>query len=516
MSSFSVPNLAVLRRGSDKENVSMTESDARLPTGLPGLDAVLGGGLNRPSLVAIVGAPGAGKTILASQIMFHAARQGLQTLVLTAFSEGNDQYTAHLRTLEFFEPALLGDKVQLFTLQSQFTAEDTAPGGTIVHTVRSMKAKVVLIDGFQGVAPLLPPGQSIRALLAALAVQLRYLDATLLLTLAGDARDLQLGAELTVADVIIGLVYTIQGRRHQRLLEVVKQRGRALLAGLHSYTLDGRGMRVFPRIEVYPQPESRPHPAGRAPFGLPELDQMLGGGLTNGTTTLLAGAPGVGKTTLGLHWALTTAEPGATSLFLTFGEYAEQLEHKAAAFGLDLHDALARGVVRVVRIAAVDLDPDQVAAIVLNELASGAVRRLVIDDIAVLLHELGERAHSFLSALNNILYGVDITSLYLLEIPAFEGLRVNFGNTPLAALGDNVVVIQQYEINGALRRLLAVLRMRLSFFDRTVRELILDEQGVRVLQPEEQVLAALKDGAQPSGGIVPDGMRRPSKSTPGH
>jgi circadian clock protein KaiC len=390
-------------------------------TGLPGLDAVLGGGLNRPALALIVGAPGAGKTILASQILFHAARQGLQTLVLTAFSEGNDQYIAHLRTLEFFDPTLLGGTVQLFTLQSQLSAESPSPAGTIAQTIRSTGAKIVLIDGFQGAAPLLPEGQSIRALLAALAVQLRYLDATLLLTIAGDARDPQFGVELTIADVVIGLAYTVQGRRHQRLLEVIKQRGRAQLAGLHSYTLDSAGVRVFPRIEVHPQPDAHPHAGERAAFGLAELDQLLGGGLNTGTTTLLAGAPGVGKTTLGLHWALTTAQPDAVSLFLTFGEYSEQLDHKAAAFGLDLQGAIARGVVRVVRIAAVDVDPDRVAAIVLNELAAGPVRRLIVDDIAVLLHELGDRARDYLSALNDILYGADITSLYLLEIPAFEG-----------------------------------------------------------------------------------------------
>jgi circadian clock protein KaiC len=491
----------------------MTESDALLPTGLPGLDVVLGGGLKRPALGVIMGAPGAGKTVLANQIIFHAARQGLQTLVFTAFSEGNDQYVAHLRTLEFFEPTLLGDKVQLFTLQSQLTTEGTSPAGTIAQTIRSTGAKVVLIDGFQGIAPLLSVGQSVRALLAALAVQLRYLDATLLLTLAGDARDPQRGAELTVADVVIGLVYTIQGRRHQRLLEVVKQRGRTQLAGLHTYTLDSTGMRVFPRVEVHPPLEARPHIAGRASFGLPELDQLLSGGLTIGTTTLLAGAPGVGKTSLGLYWALTNAQPDAISLFITFAEYPEQLQQKAAAFGLDLQDALARGVVRVIRIAAVDLEPDQVAGIVLNALAAGLVRRLVIDDIAVLLHELGERARDYLSALNDILYGAGITSLYLLEIPAFEGLRVNLATTPLAVLGDNVVVVQQYEIDGVLRRLLAVLRMRLSFFDRTLRELVLDEKGVRVLKPEKRVLEVLRTGTQLMSGVASDDVQGPVTNT---
>jgi hypothetical protein len=89
-------------------------------------------------------------------------------------------------------------------------------------------------------------------------------------------------------------------------------------------------------------------------------------------------------------------------------------------------------------------------------------------------------------------------------------LRVNLANTPLAVLGDNLVVVQQYEIDGALRRLLAVLRMRLSFFDRTLRELVLDEHGVRVLKLEERVLEMLKGNAQLSRGVVPDDERRPA------
>jgi circadian clock protein KaiC len=457
----------------------------------------------------IVGPPGAGKTVLASNIIFNAARQGLNTIVVTSFSEGIEQYIQHMRSFGFFEASLLGQSVQLFTLASLLTAEDTAPATAIARAIRASGAKVVLLDGFQGADPLLAPEQHIRATLSALATQIRYLDVTLLVTIAGEVRDPALHTEMTVADAAIGLNFTVVGRRHQRLLEVVKLRGRAQQPGLHSYRIDGPGLQVFPRIEGYPPPMARPQTSERAPFQLPELDQLLGGGPNVGTTTLLAGAPGVGKTTLGLHWALAEARPDNASLFISFVEQPEQLERKAAAFGLDLRSAIESGSVRVVRLASADLNPDQLAALVLTELASPMVCRLVIDDISILLNELGERARDYLSALNDIVYGANVTGMYLLEITPFEGLRVNLTNTPLAILGDNVIVVQQYEIAGELRRLLAVLRMRLSFFDRTLRELILDEAGIRILQPEESILGLLAAGAKLSGGVAPADTRDP-------
>jgi circadian clock protein KaiC len=198
-----------------------------------------------------------------------------------------------------------------------------------------------------------------------------------------------------------------------------------------------------------------------------ELDHVLGGGPPIGTTTLLAGAPGVGKTTLGLFWALADARPDAQTLFVTFAEHAEQLVRKARAFGLDLPAAQADRRIRILPIPPASLDPDWVAAQVLGELASGAVRRIVFDDITILVDELGDRTRDYVSTLNNMVYRANITALYLLEIKPFEGLRVELTNTPLAVLGDNVIVVQQYAIQGQLRRLLAVLRMRLSFFDRT-------------------------------------------------
>jgi circadian clock protein KaiC len=488
----------------------MADTDAMFATGIAGLDAVLNGGLNRRALALIVGAPGAGKTVLASQILFNAARNGTKALIFTAYSEGNDQYIANMRGFSFFDQNLLGGPVQMFTLASQRIDEDSSPASTIARVIRQTGAKIVLLDGFQGAELLLPARESLREMLAALAIQIRYLDATLLVTIAGEARDARLHTELTVADVAIALHYTVVGRRHQRRLEVAKQRGRIQWAGLHSYMLTNQGVQVFPRVESYPRSAVVRQSTERAAFGLPELDLLLDGGPNIGTTTLLAGAPGVGKTTLGLFWALNGARPEARTLLLIFGEHVSRLELKAAAFGLDLQAAQANGAIQILRVAPADLDPDQVAAQVLAELASGQVARLVFDDIAVLVHELGERTRDYLSALNELLSAAQVSSLYLLEIAPFEGLRVHLANTPLGIAGDNLMVIQQYEIAGGLRRLLAVLRMRLSFFDRTLRELVLDRGGIRVLTPAETASGVLDTGAQLSGGVAPSDSSAPA------
>ncbi|HEX5689505.1 MAG TPA: ATPase domain-containing protein, partial [Roseiflexaceae bacterium] len=471
-------------------------------------------GVTHPALVVIIGNPGAGKTILASQIIFNAASQGTKTLVFTTFSEGNTQYIQHLQTLAFFDEASLGDTLQVFSLASVMTEQDSSAAAAIARIIRVSGAKLVLLDGFQGAVSLGLGEHDMRLLLAELSNRIRYLDATILVTIAGATRNSHFNEQLTVADIAIGLDYSVEGRRHQRLLEIAKLRGRAQWPGLHSYAITGAGVEIFPRLESYPLTQVHQNTDTRVPFHLPELDQLMEGGPNTATTTLLAGAPGVGKTTLGLHWAVAEARPDATSVFLSFAEHQEQLERKAAAFGLDLRAAIASSSVRVVRMSSADLNPDRVAQIIMGELRSGAVRRLVIDDIAVLLHELGERTRDYLSALNDIVYNANISSMYLLEITPFDGLRVNLTNTPLASLGDNIIVVQQYEITGLLRRLLAVLRMRLSFFDRTLRELVLDETGIRILSPEATEAGLLAAGAHMSGGVAPGQAERDNVVAP--
>jgi circadian clock protein KaiC len=471
-------------------------------TGVPGLDLLLTGGLSRNALVAIVGPSGAGKTVLACQILFQAVQQGSRGLILTAYSEDHGKLLAHLRPFTFFTERPLGDTLTLMSLSSVMGTPSATATSAIVTTIRESGARMVVLDGFQGIADQVADVTGLRQVLASLATQLSYLDVTVLLTLTGSARDAPTTTGLTSADVVLGLHYSLEDWQHRRRVEVLKQRGHAHLAGAHSYTISGSGITIFPRLETRVPPPAQPRPTGRVPFQLPELDELLGGGLTAGTTTLLVGAPGVGKTTLGLVWALRTGPGSGPSLFLNFEEQLPAMQVKADFLGLPLAAALAMEAFHFLNLSPVELNPDALAARLLEALTP-TTQRVVIDNLRVLEQALGARAAQYLAALQHQLYAAGVSVLLLLEIKPFAGLQVNIVEMPLSVLADNMVIVQQVEAQGAIHRVLAVLKMRFSGHDTTLRELVIDAQGVRVLAPPQSAAGVLTDAAEASGLTAP-------------
>lgn len=473
-------------------------------TGVTGLDEVLGGGLTPNDLALIIGAPGAGKTVLGSQIIFNAVRRGLPALICTSYSEGHVKLLEHMQGFDFFDATAVGDRLKLLSLQNLIDVEPESPASQLIRTIRESGAQIVLIDGFQGAAPSGLNSHFIRQMFSGLASALPYINARVLVTIAGNARDPLHYAETTAADTVISLEYALANGQHLRQIDVVKQRGLSQLPGQHYYQIDSTGISVIPRLEIYPTPASRPRPTGRTTFGLPELDKLLGGGPNAGTTTILAGAPGTGKTTLSLHWAIQDARPDASTFFLTFGEFPEQLSEKARAFGVALAAAEESKALQVMRISPARVNPDLLADVLRNALLGANVQRLVIDGISILIDSLGSRAMGYISALSDHLYGEGISSLFVTEIDPFIGLKVSLKGTPLSVIGENLVILQQQEAAGELRRILAVLRMRRSDYDRTLRELVFDSGGIRVLSPAETGIDVLSEIASASGGVTPD------------
>ena len=236
----------------------MTVSAAPISSGVRGLDTILGGGVSRNAMVFIVGPPGAGKTILASQLVFEAVRRGEKALVLTTFSEGHVKLIEHLRPLTFFDEAQVGQAVTLLSLQTLLGENPAGGAAILVRTTRETGARMVLIDGFHGASDLLADPRAVRQMLVDLSSLLSYVNVTLVMTLEGNGRDPALMSQLTTADVVLGLDYRVEGLRHSRHIEVIKHRGQASLPGLHPYIIIAHCQTVFHRLVACLLPPTQP------------------------------------------------------------------------------------------------------------------------------------------------------------------------------------------------------------------------------------------------------------------
>ncbi|GHO46250.1 ATPase domain-containing protein [Ktedonospora formicarum] len=498
-------------------------------TGVPQLDLVLGGGLPRGALVIILGAPGSGKTTLASQIAFAAAQRGEQALLLTSLSEPTTKLLSHLQSYSFFKPELVGNGVQVFSLQ-QFIAQGKPPiAKDIVNAVRQTQANLVVLDGFQGIRSLEPDFNASRQLLYDLGTRLSLLGTTTIITTEADPRDPNLFPEMTTGDTLIGLYFTLSGVRAYRSLEVLKVRGRAPLPGRHSLALSAHGVHVYPRLETWSRyvptnqlgRQTTPLKHKRATFSLPELDVLLGGGITRQTSTLLTGSLGVGKTLLSLKFALSGIEHGEPALFLGFRETQEQLLQKADSFslGAQMRSALASGKLTLQRWEPVEVDSDQVATEMLNSLERTGARRVVIDSIAELERAVvessgSERIANYLAALLAVFRARGVTLLAIKESSKIVTTSMDFSADTLSVLAENVLLVQQMMSHNKLHRVLSVLKMRFSTHEHSLREFVIaPPDGIRVLTKEESTLDGLlgNDGAEHGAQHAPHQYDNPSE-----
>jgi circadian clock protein KaiC len=457
-----------------------------LPTGVPNLDRVLGGGLLRRSIVVLIGSPGIGKTVLAQQMAFHTISRGEAALYLTGYSETTDKLISHSRDLTFFDPAQVGGRFRFGSLTDLVQQGADVTEDAVVATAREQRASLVVIDGFRSLRTVLGSDQTAAAFLYSLGAKLTLLGATTLVIIEGDPDNSANYPELTVCDVILALRRDRGSSRGRRLLEVVKSRGSLALEGVHPFTISRDGLYVSPRFEAT-VPQTDVNLSGeRFSLGVPDLDALLNGGLSGGTSTLVVGSPGVGKTLLSLHFLHAALAAGEPCLYLGFMESAAQLREKGRTFGMDLTAAEADGRMRFLVLPPYDLEADAIAELLREDVERRGVRALVIDSAAELERGVrpAERVPDYLAALTDYLRGRRVTTYLTLDIATIVGPELAFGNTPLSLLAENLLLLRQVEYGNRLHRVFSVLKMRFSGFNQEIYEFtVADGQGIRLQGP---------------------------------
>ncbi len=472
-----------------------------LSTGVPGLDAVLGGGLPEYSFNMLSGDPGAGKTTLAQQILFANATPERPALYFTVLGEPTVKMLRYQRQFRFFRPELVGSAVQFLNLSEELLSgkldavlarvtaevERLSPGFVVVDSFRTIRPGAGMDEAFRAGAVAGQQAMALEQFVQHLALQLTSWEVTSLLI--GEYSESELRQPLfTIADGILWLTQATDRNSVVRKLQAVKVRGQAQMPGLHTFRITDDGLQVFPRIPEQQQNRRVDHPRGvpRLSTGVPGLDALMGGGIPAGDAVMLAGPTGTGKSSFGRQFAVEGLRQGEAVVVAVFEEYPEAYLSHLRAFDVDPDALVAANKLRVSYLRPLDLSVDETLADIFANVTETGATRVVIDSLTgfevALAPTFREDFRESLYRLVGALTATGVTMFMIYEAVAispdlsFTGQRVSF-------ITDDIIVQGYVEIDGALEKVVAVVKMRGSEHSPEFRRYHITATGAAVGEP---------------------------------
>lgn len=456
----------------------------RMPTGVHGLDIALGGGFARGGTYLVMGRPGTGKTTLGNQLAFHQVKSGGRAVYLTLLAESHASMLRNLQTMRFFDAdAINRDLVYVGAYRALRDEKLKGLLALVRRVIRDEKASLLVLDGISPARAYAETDVALKEFILELQVLGAMTNCTTIL-LANMTADDANGAEHTMVDGLVELAFERSSRRTHRTLEVIKLRGTAHLLGRHEVSITADGMTVHPRIEDVLQRHGQApqQTRGVTGTGIAQLDEMLTGGFPTGTTSVVLGFTGSGKTTLATHFLHAGLAAGEPALYFGFYESPARILDAAENIGLPLRDHVATGLFAQIWQPPYEHGLDALADLLLSDVAKRHVRRIVIDGLDGFRQAsmYPDRTIRFLTALSNELRALDVTTLITEETVKMNGPDIDMRVEGVSSLVDGILMLEYLTVGSEQRRLISVIKSRGAPHASRMREMTLTSKGIAV------------------------------------
>ncbi len=465
----------------------------RISTGSPGLDNVLRGGLPPNRVYLLEGAPGSGKTTLALRFLLEGVREGERVLYVT-LSETSEELQAvaeshgwSLEGIDLFELASANEVLGEGREQSVLHSWELELGGTvrlIQEKVDEVQPTRIVFDSLSEMRLLAQDPLRYRRQVLALKQFFAGRNITVILVddLTGEHGQRDAHLHSLCHGVITLERLTLEFGAARRRLQVQKLRGVNFVAGFHDFTIEEGGLEVYPRLIA--AEHHAPFAGEPTPSGVPELDRLLAGGPLRGTTTLVTGPAGAGKTTLTLQYVYAACERGESAALFEFDERIGTLLVRANTMGIDLQKHIDSGALTISQIDPAEVSPGQFAWMIRREVTERSVRIVVIDSLSGYVAAMPQeqqlilQVHELLSYLNQ-------QGLVTFLINPQSGLvgSMSTGLLNISYVADAVILIRFFEAEGRVRKAISVIKNRGGAHEDTIRELRIDSGGIRIGEP---------------------------------
>lgn len=491
-----------------------SSAQPKLSTGTAGLDLILGGGIDPGRTYLVEGTPGTGKTTLALSFLIAGARRGDTALYVT-LSESEDELRAvaanhgwSLDGIDIFElisvAGMDGEAEQSVLHPAELELGETARA--VMQRVRELNPARVVFDSLSEIRLLAENPQRYRRQVLALKYFFAQQKCTVMLLDDRSSEPSSANADLKLHSMAHGVVtleqIALDYGAERRRLRVVKLRGSQFRGGYHDFTIQRGGLAVYPRLVAHEHHTNFDH--ARVSAGNAGLDELLGGGLSPGTNTLLIGPSGVGKTTTAISALIAALRRGSRAAYFLFDEGLPTLFARSALLNMDLRPFVEDGQLSIRQIDPAEMSPGEFTHHVRQAIEHDQAQFIVIDSLNAYLQSMpGEKylllqMHELLTYLNQ--QGV----ITLMVLGQHGVLGQVTAAVDLSYLADCIVLMRYFEAKGEVRKAVSIMKARTANHERTIREVTIGSDGMTVSAPLKGMQGVL------TGALVWTGLPGPT------